>query len=70
MHICGMYEGMAHEKGKEKDEEDDEGDGGASLCVLASAPPTWVLLLLPVTLSFFTLRVPISLVVLAATRGY
>lgn len=38
MHICGMYEGMAHEKGKEKDEEDDEGDGGASLCVLASAP--------------------------------
>ena len=33
-------------------------------------PPTRVLLLLPVTLSFFTLRVPISLVVFAATRGY
>ena len=33
-------------------------------------PPTRVLLLPPVTLSFYTPRVPISLVVLAATWGY
>ena len=49
--------------------EKDEEDGGAPLCVLATAS-SHTAITAPTRHPFFTLRVPISLVVLAATRGY